>query len=402
MNGTRRESWCARGVRHFMGQVENGRIDFVYPDGAREILGREDAQPQVDLVIHDPRFFVRTALGGDIGFGESFMLGEWSCHDLPALLALLSRLDGRKNNRRVFKLSAWTRFFGRLQHRLSPNSLAGSRANIEAHYDLGNEFFATFLDATMLYSCALYDHPGQDLEQAQRNKVHALLRKAEVTASDHVLEIGTGWGGFAIEAARTAGCKVTTITISEQQASLARKRVDEAGLADRVEVRVNDYREVSGRFDKIVSIEMLEAVGHRYLGTFFRACDNLLKPGGLVALQVITIPDQRYHAYRRGCDWIQKHIFPGGLCPSLSAMRTAMSRHSSLVIDQVEAIGDHYVTTLGIWRESFSRNLDKIRGLGFNEVFQRKWLYYLSYCEAGFATGQIDDHHVVLRRPPPG
>lgn len=390
--------FCEKGVVSFLSRLPEGRIDLTYPDGRVSILGAEKSSLRAELQAVHPRFFIRVALGGNIGLGESFMAGEWTSADLPALLSLLVGLNRVEGYRQFLTWSRWAQFIHAWQHRIRPNSLSGSRRNIGDHYDLSNEFFATFLDPTMVYSCALYDHPGQTLEDAQRRKIQSLLDKLEVTGSDHVLEIGTGWGGFAIEAAKSRGCKVTTITLSREQANLAIKRVTEAGLSDRVDVQICDYRDVKGQFDKIVSIEMIEAVGHKYLPGYFQACDNLLKPGGHVALQVITVPDHRYDSYRKRCDWLQKHIFPGGLCPSLSSLSAAMSSHSQLVIDRVDSIGPHYVKTLQDWRASFSQSTEQIRDLGFNDVFQRKWLYYFAYCEAGFATGQTDDVQLVLSR----
>jgi cyclopropane-fatty-acyl-phospholipid synthase len=353
------------------------------------------------LIIHDPRFYTRTALHGNIGLGESYMAGEWSCEDLAGLLTVLASIDRSTPHRRFLRWSRLSHAVASLRHVLRPNSRRGSRRNIVAHYDLGNEFFETFLDPTMQYSCARFDAPTDSLEAAQNRKMDAIMEKANLQATDHVLEIGCGWGAFAVRAARRVGCKVTAVTLSDQQYERSRRRVTEAGLEGQVSVRRCDYRDIDGQFDKIVSIEMLEAVGHAYLGAFFHTCDRLLRDGGRVALQVITIPDQRYETYRRGSDWIQKHIFPGGLLPSLNAMSAAMTLNSRLVVDRLEGMGLHYASTLRVWRHAFERRADVVAAQGFDEAFRRKWIYYFAYCEAGFATRYLNVLQMVLRRPGP-
>jgi cyclopropane-fatty-acyl-phospholipid synthase len=286
-----------------------------------------------------------------------------------------------------------------LRHVARDNSHFGSRRNIREHYDLSNDFFGLFLDEAMNYSCGIYRTDEDTLEQAQRNKLQAVIRKARIGAGDHVLEIGCGWGAFALEAARETGCRVTGITISKEQYELARQRVAQAGLQDRVTILLRDYRHVDGVFDRIVSIEMLEAVGHRYFGDFFRCCEKLLTADGIAVLQTITVPDHRYDEYRKGSDWIQKHIFPGGHLPSLGALCDAMARNSHLVVEHLENIGIHYARTLREWRHRFEKNLDGVAQLGFDRTFQRKWLYYLSFCEAAFETRSLGNLQMVLSRP---
>lgn len=278
------------------------------------------------------------------------------------------------------------------------NTLSCSAKIIQAHYDLSNEFFQVLLDQTMTYSCGLYLSPEDDLETAQRNKLQSIIRNARIDSNDHVLEIGCGWGSFAMEAAKRTGCRVTGITISKAQCSLARERVRQAGLEDRIAILLKDYREIQGSFDKIVSIEMLEGVGHKYFGAFFQCCDRLLKPNGLLVLQVITYPDQGYKSYRKECGWIPKHIFPGGLLPSLTALCEAMTASSSFIVEDLENIGIHYVRTSRDWRARFLAGIDRVSQLGFDREFQRKWLYYLSLCEAGFATRTQNDLQLVLTR----
>jgi cyclopropane-fatty-acyl-phospholipid synthase len=385
-------------VLGFMAKIKTGTLTVRLPDGTVHELGCAGTLPQAQLVVQDHAFFERVLKAGDIGFGEAYMFDEWDTDDLTALLSVFAKNLAVADDRRIV-LSWVGRLFNRLRHALRSNTLLGSRKNIREHYDLSNDFFKLFLDETMMYSCALYAGPEQSAVDAQRNKLQAIIRKAHITASDHVLEIGSGWGGFALEAARTTGCRVTSITLSEEQLKFARDRARAAGLADRVHFEFCDYRQAVGTYDKIVSIEMLEAVGHEHFGTFFAACERLLKPDGCVVLQVITIPDQRYEAYRFSSDWIQKHIFPGGMLPSLTALSRAMTRHSHLVVDKLDNIGPHYARTLREWRERFIANLPAIEKLGFDRVFQRKWIYYFCYCEAGFATRALNNLQLVLTRP---
>jgi cyclopropane-fatty-acyl-phospholipid synthase len=251
----------------------------------------------------------------------------------------------------------------------------------------------------MLYSCGLYQSEDDTCENAQHHKIRSIIEKAHIESSDHVLEIGCGWGGFAMEAVQQTGCHVTGITVSEEQYRLAQERIRQAGLQDKITILFKDYRHVTGLFDKIVSIEMLEAVGHKYLGTFFKTCDNLLKPAGRMVIQVITVPDQNYEKYRRTTDWIQKYIFPGGHLPSVTVLAEVVTRQTSLLMENLEDIGTHYARTLKDWRASFTCNMDKISAMGFDEVFRRKWIYYLAICEAGFRERAIGDIQVVFRKP---
>jgi cyclopropane-fatty-acyl-phospholipid synthase len=296
---------------------------------------------------------------------------------------------------------AWIkRRLHQLSHAINRNTKTGSRRNIQAHYDLGNDFYQLFLDAeTLLYSSALFESPNQSLGDAQRAKIQNLIRLAGIEAHHHILEVGCGWGGFAIEAARTIGCKVTGLTISQAQYDLATQRIKEAALTEQIDIQLCDYRDAKGTYDRIVSIEMLEAVGHAYYGNYFSTLDRLLKPGGRIALQVITIPDQRYDAYRQNPDWIQKHIFPGGILPSLTELSKAMTKHSMLHIDHIENIGIHYAETLRRWRATCEAHPETLKKMGYDALFQRKWIYYLAYCEAGFQTEFINDLHIILKRP---
>jgi cyclopropane-fatty-acyl-phospholipid synthase len=275
----------------------------------------------------------------------------------------------------------------------------GSRKNIMSHYDLSNDFFRLFLDPSMTYSCGIYLSDSDSLEEAQMNKLRSMIRKAQVKETDHVLEIGCGWGSLAVVAVKETGCRVTGITVSEAQYQYAINRVKKEGLQDRITIFLTDYRNIQGLYGAIVSVEMLEAVGEEYLGTFFSCCDRLLKPGGRAVVQTITIPDERYEQYRKETDWIQKHIFPGGFVPSEHAIRQAVAKNTSLVEESVEEIGPHYATTLRVWRNKFNDNIRKVSDMGFDREFQRKWVYYLSFCEAGFAERALGDIEIVLRKP---
>jgi cyclopropane-fatty-acyl-phospholipid synthase len=387
------------GASVVMGALENirhGRLALTLPDGTSRVFGDPASPVRATLRVRRPDFFKRVLLWGDVGFGEAYQAGDFDTDDLTALIRLFIE-NGEAMEVEHTRWAFWGKVRNRLRHMLNKNSLAGSRRNIYAHYDLGNEFFRLFLDPTMMYSCAKFE-PGDDLTAAQLRKVNAVLDKARVSPGDRVLEIGSGWGTLASEAVKR-GATVTTLTISERQRDHCLARFAREGIADRAEVRFCDYRLAEGAYDKIVSIEMIEAVGHEFLGAFFATCDRLLKPDGLVVLQAITIPDQRYEAYRRGCDWIQKHVFPGALLPSLTAMCDALTRNTNLVVEDVENIGIHYVRTLREWRVALLAKAEKVKAQGFDDEFLRTWDYYFSYCEAGFATRTLGDLQLVLTRP---
>jgi cyclopropane-fatty-acyl-phospholipid synthase len=391
------ERFAARLVLGSLRRIHSGCLRLNLPDGRKEVFGNPGDREVASLTIRRSKLFTRLLFEGANGFGEGFVHGDWESDDVTGVLEVLAN-----NGDCLYHDNLWVSFLARARDRLGhlrrKNTLQMSRRNIQDHYDLGNEFFRTFLDPGMTYSCALYRRDDETLEEAQRNKIHAVLDRAGIRPEHHVLEIGSGWGSFAVEAARRTGCRVTTITLSEEQQEYANERVRTANLEDQVKVLLCDYRDVRGSFDRIVSIEMLEAVGHEYFGTFLGMCDRLLKPGGRVVLQVITIPDDRYEEYRQGCDWIQKRIFPGGLLPSLAALREAMARASSLAIRSVENIGPHYARTLRDWRTAFLKNTEELRRLGFDEEFLKVWVYYLCYSEAGFSTLALNDLHLVLER----
>ena len=391
------QRYCQRLVLAHMARATTGCLQLTLPDGSIHEFGRVDGTPAVRMRVNDPAFFSRVVTGSDIGLGEGFMEDLWDTDDIPAVLGFLIR------NRHAlqdgdFKAGGVTKIWEKLSFVRHANTLIGSRRNIRKHYDLSNAFFQTFLDDSMAYSCAVFDHPEASLETAQHRKYKMIMDKARLRASDHLLEIGCGWGDFAMAAVRQTGCRVTGITISKKQHDFATERVRQAGMQDHIDIRLCDYRRMHGRFDKIVSIEMLEAVGHRYYKTYFKQIDRLLDPQGIAVVQTITIPDQRYDQYRKTHDWIQKHIFPGGLLPSLTILTQTMTRHTRLMIDHVENIGTHYATTLACWQKNIRDNRERVAQLGFDRTFQRKWAYYLGSCEAAFRARVLGNLQLVLTR----
>jgi cyclopropane-fatty-acyl-phospholipid synthase len=378
-------------------RIRVGELTVVTPDGRRRTFGQAGAATRGEIVIHDRAAMVRLLIDGETGAGEAYMDGQWSSPDLAALL-LLAAL----NRQELSLVDGWwrmpTQALRIVAHRLRRNTVRQARKNISSHYDLSNELYALFLDESMTYSSAVFASPSQSLVEAQRNKYARVADLAGVTEPGmRVLEIGSGWGSFAMYLASERGAQVTTITISEEQAKLARERIADAGLSERVSVELRDYRDVQGEFDAIVSIEMLEAVGHEYFPAFFETCDRVLRRGGRIGLQSITYPDARYDDQRRGANWIQKYIFPGGLLPSLAVIERATHR-TSLLVTGVTDIGPHYAPTLRAWREKFMSNLDAVRALGFDERFVRMWEYYLALCEAGFAAGIFQDVQIGFEK----
>lgn len=382
----------------FLARLPQGELHLRTPGGEHYHFGRPGAEPSLQLTVKEYRFFRRVMVAGDIGFGEAFTDGDWTASDLPGLLTLLAANEAVMDDRSI-TTAAIGRLVNYLRHLQRPNTVKGSARNIRQHYDLSNAFFATFLDPTMTYSCALFTSAEESLEQAQRTKLRTIIKKARITAEDHVLEIGCGWGSFALEAVRQTGCRVTGITVSQEQLELARQRVREAGLEEQIEIRLCDYRHIEGQYSKVVSIEMLEAVGHAGLGPFFAACERALMPGGRAVIQVITIPDRKYSAYRYSSDWIRKHIFPGGHLPSIGAISRAMAGSSTLHLNELEQYGADYAKTLACWRQALLSKAPEILALGYDETSLRKWEYYFAYCQAGFAAEIIDLAQLVLTKP---
>ncbi len=382
-------------------RTEYGTLTLVQPDGNSMRFQGVFPGPDVRLCIHDYRVYKALGLSGDIGFGESYTKGWWSTPDLPELLRFFVLNREQMRVSQVLHVPGPVIWIFNTLRRLGGrrNTQKGARENIHAHYDLGDKLFSTFLDPSMAYSCAYFEDQDMTLAQAQEAKYRRAVELLNLQAGDRVLEIGCGWGGFALYAAEKTGCTVQGITISENQLALAREKARERGLDHLVSFALTDYREVSAEFDKIVSIEMLEAVGHAYHRRFFAALDRLLAPGGQVFIQFIAIHDQRYQAYRFQGDWTRKHIFPGGLLPSLTRILEVMRDETRFTLRWVEAIGPYYAKTLAMWRENFLASTEQLEALGYDQFFRRTWEYYLSYCQVGFSCRVIDDYQIVLARP---
>ncbi len=380
-------------LSRWLRRIQVGRLTVSFPSGAQMTFAGQKPGPQALLAIHDVRFVYRILASGDIGFAESYMAGEWDTPDLRLVLTLgelnASALSGALGQSWIMK------GLNRLQHARRANTRKGSRRNIAAHYDLGNDFYRHWLDTTMTYSSALFTAYDEPLVTAQRRKYLRLARKLDLRPGDRVLEIGCGWGGFAEIAAAEFGCHVVGITLSKEQAAYARARMARAGLADKVEIRIQDYREVTDTFDKIVSIEMFEAVGEAYWQTYLGVLKQRLKPGGRAALQVITVDDAKFESYRRNPDFIQRYIFPGGMLPSPRAFEGAVSAVDLTISDSLY-FGKSYAETLRRWERAFEAQWPRIAGMGFGERFRRMWRYYLYYCEVGFDLGETDVGHFVI------
>lgn len=375
--------------------LRGGTLELI-TDGRTLRFGEPCGELHATVAVDNERFFQRAVSGGDIGLGEAWMDGDWSSPDLVAVVRLAVRNLARDESHKL--LSAVRGGFDILRHRLRKNSVTGSRRNIRAHYDLSNDFFQLFLDRGMSYSCAFYEHGGDSLEAAQFQKLDRICRQLRLGPQDHVLEIGTGWGAFAEHAARHYGCRVTTTTISAEQYQYAWDRFACIPESDCIELLQQDYRNLRGQFDKIVSIEMFEAVGLRYYDDFFRACDRLLRPDGCMFLQTITMNDQTFPSYQRRSDWIQKYIFPGSELASVVEAMRSLARVTSLSLHHAEDIGRHYARTLADWRARFNGRLPEARALGFDERFIRMWDYYLGYCEGAFLERHIGDCQFFLTK----
>ena len=379
--------------------LQHGEI-IIIENGSRQIFGRqtENCSLTVNVHIFDPRFYTDIAFGGSVGAGEAYMSGFWSCDDLTALIRIIVRnrdvLDDMETG--FARLTVPLRKFFHFLHR---NSKAGSRHNIAAHYDLGNDFFALFLDETMTYSCGIFENETSTLQDASITKIDRICRKLQLSPNDHLLEIGTGWGAFALHAARQYGCQVTTTTISQRQYEFARQRITTAGLSDRVTVLLQDYRALKGQYDKLVSIEMIEAVGHAFYDTYFKCCSDLLKPNGMMLLQAIIIVDQLYEQAKRSVDFIQRYIFPGSCIPSITTINQSLARATDMRLFHMEDLTPHYAETLRHWREQFFANLSRIRALGYSEQFICMWEFYFCYCEGGFRERVIGDVQMLLTKP---
>ena len=374
-----------------------GHLEIRDADGVKH-FGDKDTDLSVVIRVHDSRFYRAVALGGSMGAGESYIDGAWSCSDLTKLIQLFSR-NLESSNRLGGVIDSLISFARRLGHRLNRNTRSGSRKNISAHYDLSNQFYELFLDPTMTYSSGVFTSDDDTMQDASIEKYDRLCRKLSLCEDDHLLEIGTGWGGFSIHAAKHYGCRITTTTISKEQHAYAKKRIEVEGLQDQIELLCEDYRDLTGQYDKAVSIEMIEAVGHEFLPTYFQQCSNLLKPNGLFAFQAITIPDQRYDSYRRSVDFIQRYVFPGGFLPSVGALASTVGRHTDMQWIHFEDFAEHYARTLECWRKSLFEKVSQVRELGMSDSFLRLWEFYLCYCEGGFREKQIGVAQILLQKP---
>jgi cyclopropane-fatty-acyl-phospholipid synthase len=393
------DRWARRVILTLLKKLVHGSITLIENSHHHHCGQKSERFPlQAVITVYHPQFFTRILFGGSIGAAEAYMQGFWSADDLTVVMRILAL------NQKAFQdmekgLARLTTPLYRLYHFIRKNTQAGSRKNIMAHYDLGNDFYSLFLDETMTYSCGIFEKPDSTLRQASVAKYDRICRKLQLTEGDQVMEIGTGWGGFAVHAAQNYGMHVTTTTISDEQYRFAAKRIKAAGLEDRITLLKKDYRDLSGKFDKLVSIEMIEAVGHQYLKTFFRACSRLLKDDGLMALQAITIGDQIFDRHKRSVDFIKRYIFPGSCIPSITAIGNAIADVTDLRLVHLDDITAHYARTLFEWRRRFFGNIDKVRALGFSETFIRMWEYYLCYCEGGFAERYIGDVQMLFAKP---
>ncbi|MBT5818521.1 MAG: class I SAM-dependent methyltransferase [Proteobacteria bacterium] len=392
-------SWFERKCREVLiHRLQRLAGKLVLTEGGDTLTLGDGKGATAHLVVHGPDFYTDLVLRGSLGAAQGWMAGNWDSDDLTTLIALFARnpqlTDGLDQG--------WSRWAARAAaafHHRRRNSRTGSRRNIAEHYDLGNDLFSLFLDPAMNYSSAIFRNANDPLEQAARNKLERICAKLSLSGETHVLEVGCGWGGFAIHAAREYGCRVTGITISQEQHDFAQAAVAKAGVGDKVEILLSDYRDHQGTYDRVVSIEMIEAVGHEFLGDFFARISSLLHRDGIALIQAITMPDQRYEQYLKGCDFIQRYIFPGSCVPSLGAMGRAFANRTDCKLVHLEDIGPHYAKTLRLWHDRFNARRADILALGYPEQFIRLWQYYFSYCEAGFAERYLSDVQMVLARP---
>ena len=386
---------------NFFSKIKIGTLEVIFKDKTTKLYGEKNLEDKITLEIYNNRFFIKTVLYGDIGFAESFIDRDFETSNLTKLieLALLNaKYLGTTSENEKNKLINLMPFFNRFKHSLRRNSKTNARKNISAHYDLSNDFYKLMLDKTMMYSSAVFENKDQDLYDAQKNKLEKLSSKLNIKDGSKVLEFGSGGGALAIHLAKDKKCDVTTVTLSVEQKKLCKERFKKEGIEDKIDILLKDYRDLKGEFDAIIAVEMFEAVGREYFHIFFKKCQELLKPSGVLVLQVITIPDQRYKAYSKGSDFIQKYIFPGGHLPSILKILETTSKHTRLNLNHLEEFTEHYAKTLNIWHENFENNLDEVKKLGFDDYFIRMWKMYLNYCEAGFLTRNINLHQLVFTR----
>ncbi len=379
-----------------LNKIKIGHIVII--EGSNKFSFGKNNKLNVTVTIHDPRFYGALAFGGSIGVSEAFMQKFWSASDLTKLIRIMA-INQNTMDQLEGLFNIFLKPILKCLHYLNQNSVKGSEINISKHYDLGNDFFSLFLDSTMMYSSAVFKNPHDSLYKGSMHKLETICQGLELISQDHIIEIGSGWGGFAIYAAQHYGCKVTTTTISKEQYKYVKQKIKDLKLSHKINVLFSDYRRLKGQYDKLVSIEMLEAVGYQYYETYFKVCANLLKPQGLAVIQTITITDQRYEKAKRSVDFIQRYIFPGSCIPSITALQNSVTQSSDLKIYSIHDIGAHYARTLALWREGFFKRLKDIKALGFDDAFIRMWHFYFSYCEGGFQEKVISDIHLKLVKP---
>ncbi len=395
-NALARLPFFFRQICRICARIHYGALTFILPDNRKiRFEGFEEREAEAVIIVKDYNFARRTLFGGDIGFFESYADGEWETPDLSACLYIFAR--NADHVQEVFKASAVVSFFQNLHHRFNRNTRKGSQRNIIAHYDLGNSFYEKWLDPTMTYSSARFVRSGEDLSEAQIDKYKSLAQSIDLKPGERVLEIGSGWGGFAEYAAKEVGAHVTGLTLSPSQYEYARERIFRAGLNDKVEFRLQDYRDVKESFDKVASIEMFEAVGQQYWQTYFDKVRSILKPGGVAGLQIITIADRFFERYIKSTDFIQRYVFPGGELPSPKVLDELIAK-AGLKMRSVSEFGEDYARTLRDWHDRFLARWDEIRPLGFDDRFKKLWEFYLSYCEAGFKAGTTNVRQVAASR----
>lgn len=392
------EKRCRSLVFSVFAKIQYGQIElvdhaerFLFPEFAenKSLLGR--------INIHDSSVYIDFVKGGSIGVAEAYIAGKWSSPNLTTVIRIFARAQQQVDN--IEKKKPWlTKLKYTLLHRSNRNSQSGAKKNILAHYDLGNELYTRFLDPEMMYSSAIYPSQEASLAEAQLHKMSTICQRLDLTASDHLLEIGSGWGGLAIYAAQHYGCKVTTTTISDAQYDYAKQRIEQSGLGDKITLLKQDYRDLTGEYDKLVSIEMIEAVGFEYLPSFFKQCNERLKPGGKLLIQSITIADQRFEHYKNNVDFIQRYIFPGGFLPSVTVLAKHLTDYTDLVTESIDDIGLDYARTLAHWREEFLQSWPELVPFGYDEKFKRLWLYYFAYCEGAFLERSTSTVHLVARK----
>jgi cyclopropane-fatty-acyl-phospholipid synthase len=392
--------WCKKILFNMFGKLQSGKL-AINNCGQLYEFGKSQGKDSIyaAIVIHNPQFYPDVLFKGSLGAAESYMKGHWSTDSLTDVVRLFVANIDLLNRQLDAGWSKLTAPLMRICHWLRKNTHSGSKKNIIAHYDMSNEFFQLFLDRTMGYSCGIFEHENSTLHEAQVAKFDRICKKLALSSRDHVVEIGGGWGGFAMHAAQNYGCRVTTTTISNNQYRYMQRIFADAGLEGKITVLQQDYRELNGRFNKLVSIEMIEALGHHFLDIFFAKCCELLKPDGMMALQAITVPDNEFCRHKNSVDFIKRYIFPGSCIPSVAAINTSISRKTDFRLMHLEDITLHYATTLRLWRERFFANLDKVKALGFSESFIRMWEFYLASCEGGFQERYNGDVQIIFARP---